>query len=398
MTNLTTTQRKAVETMPATAQTIADALGYASTSGVYDLLSRIQDRDPAFSFNSDENNVWDYEKVAADGGETVTHRVPTAQKQTKTKAANDFLAELEVELRDRLKWTEPTNTDLPQRSGRRDMVMFRTDDHFGSEETEINAHGEQVETFNSEIAADRVYEHLSDVLAFKRDCERMGVSFDTIHLLMNGDHVTNESIFEGQAHNIDQTLRGQVKTASGVYIDVIQTLADEFDAVQVVCQHGNHGELRARGASNQANADDLLYDALDLALRQSNTRNVRLITNHVDTHTEFEMRGHRGYMRHGQDTLGHIGTSSGEQRWLAWLHESVDRNDDSGWDVGYVGHYHQMKWEPVAGRPVLMGGTLQPAGDYENSLGIAPGRPGAWTHTVTNDEPIDLIRPVYFGT
>jgi Rad3-related DNA helicase len=74
----------------------------------------------------------------------------------------------------------------------------------------------------------------------------------------------------------------------------------------------------------------------------------------------------------------------------------MDRNMDSGWDVGYVGHYHELKWEPVAGRPVLMGGTLQPTGDYENSLGIAPGRPGAWSHTVTDDEPIDLIRPTYF--
>jgi hypothetical protein len=395
--NLTTNQRKAVEAMPATAQEIADDLGYSSVSGVYDLIRRASNRDESFVFNSDDGGVWDYDRVATDGGTvTETHRTPTAQKQVVTKTANDFLSELEVDLRDRLQYYEPTRTTLPQRSGRRDMVMFRTDDHFGEVETELTLDGEKREIFNSEITADRVFEHRDEVIAFKKDCERMGVEFDTLHILMNGDHVTNESIYETQPHHIDRTLRGQMKDASGVYMDVFVSLADEFDAVQIVCQHGNHGELRAKGMSNQANADDLLYDALDLALRQSDLDNVRMITNHVDTHTEFLMRGHRGYMRHGQDSLGHIGTSSGIKKWQAWLQESMDRNQDSGWDIGYVGHYHELKWEPVAGRPVLMGGTLEPSGDYVNSLGIAPGRPGAWTHTVTDDEPIDLIRPVYF--
>jgi hypothetical protein len=400
--NLTTNQKKATEAMPATAQQIATTLGYSSVSGVYDLVRRASKRDPSYVFDSDENGVWDYTRIAADGGTETetggveTHRTPTAQKQVITKTANDFLSELEVDLRNRLRHYEPTTARLPNRSGRRDMVMFRTDDHFGGTEIEVNIHGETVETFNSEVAEERVFQHLDEVLAFKRDCERMGVKFDTIHLLMNGDHVTNENIYDGQAHDIDQTLRGQVKTASGVYVDLIKTLSEEFDAVQVICQHGNHGELRAKGMSNQANADDLMYDALDLALRQSDVENVRLITNHVDTHTEFAMRGHRGHMRHGQDSLGHIGTTSGVKRWQSWLQESMDRNMDSGWDVGYVGHYHELKWEPVAGRPVLMGGTLQPTGDYENSLGIAPGRPGAWSHTVTDDEPIDLIRPTYF--
>jgi hypothetical protein len=276
------------------------------------------------------------------------------------------------------------------------MVMFRTDDHFGAEEKEVSIDGDETITFNSERAADCVIQHHDEVLAFKDECEKMDVSFDTVHLLMNGDHVTNESIYQGQPHQIEKTLRDQMKDASGVYIDVIRSLADEFDAVQVICQHGNHGELRAKGASKQANADDLLYDAIDLAIRQSDVTNVRFKTNHVDTHTEFRMRDHIGYMRHGTDTLGHIGTSSGEKRWLAWLRESADRNENGGWDVGYVGHHHELKWEPVAGRPVLMGGTLEPAGDYVNSLGIAPGRPGAWTHTVSDSEPIDLIRPTYF--
>lgn len=401
MTNLTTNQRKAVETIDrrngATAREIADVLGYSSVSGVYDLLRRAAKRDPTYIFDSDNEGVWTYDRVAADGGTAVeTHRVPTAHKQSITKAANDFLSELEVGLRTRLLEHEPLTADLVSRTGGIDMVMFRTDDHIGSTETGVGDNGEKVETFNTDMAVDRVYQHLSQVLSWKRELEEQGYTTDTVHLLMNGDHVTGEDIYPGQGIEIDRTLREQVRTGSELYIDVIRTLADEFPSVQVVCQHGNHGELRTGSQSSEANADDLMYDAVDLALRQSDLTNVRYVTNHVDTHTEFSMRGHRGYMRHGQDTLGHIGTSSGEKRWQGWLLESIERNADTGWDVGYVGHYHELKWEPVAGRPVLMGGTTQPAGDYENSLGIAPGRPGAWTHTVSDNEPIDLIRPLYF--
>ena len=403
--NLTPNQRTAVNAMPATARDIADALEYTSTSGVYDLLKRIERANPNIKFTSDDG-TWNYSlideetKLVADGGvvpETTPTRVPTAQKQTITKTANDFLSELEVELAARLELTTPLNAELPVRPGHRDMVMFRTDDHFGERDTDVLPNGEVVETFSSEIARERVFYHLESILGWKATLEDAGYTFDTIHLLLNGDHVTNETIFASQPHYIDQLLRGQVRMASETYVDIIKVLAESFPAVQVVCQHGNHGELRAKGASHEANADDLFYDALDLALRQTDFDNVRFVTNHVDTHTEFEMRGHRGHMRHGQDSMGHIGTNSAVKRWQSWLLESIDTYGDSGWDVGYCGHYHELKMEPVNGRPVLMGGTLVPAGDYENSLGIAPGRPGAWCHTVSDEEAVDQLKLVYFS-
>ena len=403
--NLTPNQTAAVDSMPATAQEIADTLDYETTSGVYKLLSRAESRDPNISLASDENGVWDVTRLASDGGtasrelgaSTPQHRVPTAAKQSITKEANDFLAGLETDLRERLAYYEPTDATFPERPGARDMVMFRTDDHFGGEEDEVSLDGETVVTFDSDVAEERVFQHLDALLENKARMEAAGYTFDTGHLLLNGDHVTNESIYENQPHYIDENLREQVARVSRVYVDVVRTLSEEFPAVQVVCQHGNHGELRAKGASNQANADDLFYDALDLALRQSDVDNVKIVTNQVDTHTEFRLRGHRGYMRHGQDGLGHIGTNSGVKRWQSWLLQSADQNDDTGWDIGYWAHFHELKWEPVMGRPVLMGGTLQPTGDYENSLGIAPGRPGAWIHTVSDDEPVDWIKPVYFS-
>jgi hypothetical protein len=400
MTNLTPNQQKAVSVMPATASEIADHLGYHSTSGVYDLLKRAERRDPTVSFTSTDG-VWDCQRVVSDGGTTTaaapaTTRMTTGEKSSRTKTINDWLTRTERELAERLAETDAPVIERPQRDGNLDMVMFRTDDHFGEIETDVTRDGELVESFNSEIARDRIFQHLTMSLGWAEEMEDFGYEFDTFNLLLNGDHVTNEDIFRGQAHHIDRHLRGQMDIATETYIDVIHTVSSSFPSVRVICQHGNHGELRTGNQSGQANADDLFYDRLDLAVRCSGLDNVEVVTNEVGTFTEFNLRNHRAQLRHGQDGLGHIGTNSSKKRWLAWLHDSADRYEDNGWDVAYWGHYHELKFEPIAGRPVLMGGTLAPAGDFVDSLGIASGRPGAWSHTVSDSEVVEQLKPIYF--
>lgn len=415
MFTLTENQQTAVTTIGdtgATAQEVADALGYQTTSGVYDLFKRAERR--GWRFES-ENGVWfaHSPEVATDGGVEAQspRRTPPARKQSITRSANDFLADLEEGFRARLAEVEPARIEGGPKyvPGGMDMVMFRTDDHFGGYETTANMAGETVVVWDSDMAEDRIYQHLEQVLTEAEVRRSMGENVENITVLMNGDHVTNESIYKTQPHHIDSNVRQQIRRCAFVYVDVIRTLADHFDTVTVVSQHGNHGEFRADGASEQANADDLLIDSIDLAIRTADFGNVRIITNHVDTHTNFMLRDRwMGHMRHGQGTLGHIGTNSGVKRWQSYLLDAIEsdvRGDPegpypdlkpSGFDVGYVGHYHELKLEPVAGRPVLMGGTLQPGGDYENSIGIAPGRPGAWTHGVTDDEPVAWLSPVYF--
>jgi len=405
MSSLTPNQQAVVQVIDsldgrATVHEIADRIGYNSVSGVYDLFRRAEKADPSYSFSSNDDGEWGYDRVAADGGVTTAsatpNRIPQKTKQSTTKEANDFLSSLETDLNAKLVATQgSTSCDLPTRTGAVDIVMFRTDDHIGSTTTDIDEDGNKIEIHNTEKAVDRIYQHLDQILEWKNELEARGITVDTVHLLMNGDHITGEDIYPGQGIEVDQTLREQARTGSETYVDVIGQLADAFNNVQIVCHHGNHGELRTGSQSSEANADDLMFDAIELALRQGPYDNVNLVTNHISTHTVFHMRGHIGYMRHGQNTLGHIGTNSGKQRWQAWLLEVIDKHG-RGFDVGYVGHFHQLKAEPVAGRQVLMGGTPEPASDYEDSLGIPSGRPGAWSHSVTDDEAIGTLKPVYF--
>lgn len=71
--------------------------------------------------------------------------------------------------------------------------------------------------------------------------------------------------------------------------------------------------------------------------------------------------------------------------------------DNKPWDIAYRGHYHEVKIEPIAGRPVVMGGALEPSGDYANSLGIAKSRPAGIVHGATDKEPLAWSEFVYFN-
>ncbi|WP_211608542.1 helix-turn-helix domain-containing protein [Haloferax larsenii] len=380
--------------MPATAEEIADALGYKSTSGAYDIIRRL--RKAGVRIPEPQNGVYHIEGYEAPTdtedtapGSVRVLRSQTSTKQSVSKKARDFLAELELDLKRRLQQYQPARADggLLAEPGNEDMVFFRTDDHFG--QTEHDQYGG--ETFNSDIAEDRVWQYVNDGLTEKERREAAGIEFDTAHLLLGGDIVTNETIYASQPHSIDLHLRGQIERASTVYTEVIKRLAEEFPTVQVVCQHGNHGELRTGGQSSKANADDIVYSMLDLAVRQSGLDNVTFIQNDATYFTNFEMRGHRGHIRHGHEKgcLEHIGTSSPKARWGSWL-------INNQFDVAYRGHYHEIKVEPIAGRPVIMGGSLQPAGDYEEGLGIASSRPAGIVHGVSDDEPLAWMKPVYF--
>lgn len=402
--SLTPTLERIVSTFPATTSEIANELDYKSYSGVYDAISRLREQ----GYEIDQNGNSEYfihtqpnpaNEVAADGGSIDKTRVAASTKQAITKKAKSHLIELEQELTERAnELSLPDNSGIGFEQdlspGNESMVLFRSDDHFGEVETDQN--GEEV--FNSDIAENYIRRYFNRSLTIKREREEMGVEYDEAYLILDGDHVTNETIYPGQQHNIDATLDEQMRRASEIYIEGISRLAAAFPSVHIITQHGNHGELRMDGQSSGANADDLMFMMLEIAVEQSDIDNVTFIQNNNTNATNFNLRNHRGYIRHGEDSLEHIGTSSGKNRWKTWFIDSLLSNPDrKPWDIAYRGHYHEIKIEPVAGRPVIMGGALEPSGDYENSLGIAKSRPAGIIHGVTDKEPMAWSEFVYFN-
>jgi hypothetical protein len=157
--------------------------------------------------------------------------------------------------------------------------------------------------------------------------------------------------------------------------------------VKVVCQPGNHGRIGNSG--NPSNADSILYSMLDAIVRESPMDNVTFLQSDRSYYVDFSIRDWNAHLRHGHDaSLGHIGTSAGKQRWLSWL-------VDHGFDVAFRGHYHQFKEEPINGVPVVMGGSISPQTEFEESHAMS-GRAMGAVHGATDRYPLAWSERVWF--
>lgn len=303
----------------------------------------------------------------------MTKRQTAADKRSITKQANEYLQGLEEEI-EQYKDTvgEIDYRETPSyKENKEDMVIHRSDDHFG--EVVKDENGEVI--YDSDIAEARAFEAYNKAMRVASNKDIQGV-----HLLLGGDHVTNESIYEEQPHHIDEFIDEQMTRVTAVYDEIIENLADDFEYVQVVCQSGNHGEFRADGASKRANADDLLYDRLKMLAEKADYDNVKVVTSEKSDFTNFEMRDHKAHLRHGDNVRNHIGTSSPKSDWEAFLYEY-------DFDIAYRGHFHTFKVEQIHGKPVVMAPSAKPSGDYEGRHANFGG-PKAYVHGVDDDQSL----------
>lgn len=382
--NLSENQEIAKSLMPSTSRGLASGMG-VGLSYVYDVVEGLRAKGYDVAQDSDGRYFIPSEHETDDGPVHVeSSRQTSSSKATKTRKAKKTLAEMEHNLKETLKDTDPAiaRGGLDYTDGNQDLIIHRTDDHFG--ELVTNQHGERV--FDSEVAEARVRKVFDESLALAEKRRDLGVEFDNVHLLLGGDIVTNEAIYEGQPHEIDETLHEQIDRAADVYIDSIQRLSDEFPTVQVVCQPGNHGRM---GSGNPTNADSILYTLLDKVVRQSEMENVTFLQSDRSYYINFNLREWDAHLRHGHDrSLEHIGTSAGKQRWQSWM-------IDHGFDVAFRGHYHMLKEEPVNGVPVVMGGSIVPQTEFEESQAMS-GRAIAAIHGTSDEYPLEWTDRITF--
>jgi hypothetical protein len=326
------------------------------------------------------------------------NREVVKSKQAKSKEATQYLHGMQERLERLLDSTEPATLpdDRPLHATNEDVVIHRTDAHFGDEITDEFGN----KTYSVEIAKRREQAVVTRTIEEVEHRRELGVEYDMAHYLLGGDQVTGENIYPNQQSELQQTLDEQLETAFEVYMSQIQRLSAEFPAVQVVCQPGNHGVLEA-SYSDGANADKILYMMLDQAVRFSDMKNVRFIRNSSTRFTNFFVRGTREsyedqnqgwkfHLRHGDDSLEHIGTSSGKKRWYKWLlrHE---------FDQAYRGHYHKFEIDTLhEDITVYMTGSPKPPDDFEESI-AEWSQPTATVHGVSDDQQTTWIEPIAFS-
>jgi len=333
-------------------------------------------------------------------------------KRKKTRQIRDHLHDMEARLERLLNESEPAVAEgYIEPAGDQDVVIHRTDAHFGDE---IRDEFGQVE-FDTDIVERREREVLDKALGEVQRQQQLGIDFGTTNLLMGGDMVTGEVTYPHQQSEIVDNIDEQLDRAFELYMEYIQRLSSMFPKVKVVCQSGNHGEIDP-SYSNGANFDRILYMMLDKAIRASDMENITFIQNRSSVFTNFRLRndlqedmeraealgldavselsedhrtGWKFHLRHGDNSLEHIGTSAGKRRWYNWLgkHE---------FDQAYRGHYHKHSVDTVMGDVrCIMSGSPKPSDDFEEQI-AEWSTPSAYVHGVSDEETVTWARPISF--
>jgi DNA-binding transcriptional ArsR family regulator len=263
---------------------------------------------------------------------------PTGDLRSKaaiTKDAKEKVHELIQYLDRDLNGRAPAipESGLSVRDSHEDMVVHRSDDHIGAKYHDEYGNA----TFSAEIGIDRVRTVTDKVFDLKARQEEAGVDFDTLHIVMGGDHLHGIGIHDDQPWECELSLPEQLTIASDIYMEFIDRAAKEFPSVQVVCQKGNHGALKGDGMGPDDNVDTAFFMTLDRRVRDRGYDNVKFVRSQGGFYTNFRMRkrpeqdqktaeqlgckphelppelqsGHRAHLRHGQNSLEHIGTSAG---------------------------------------------------------------------------------------
>lgn len=378
---------------PTSTDELATSLGDISTSTVRDHLAAIRAAGVPIGEKRADGRKKFYR---ADGTRDALDAARPTLKTSKaahTKKKKDIVLELKDWLEDDLSGRAPVLADagLAAEESHEDMVVHRSDDHLGAYYED--EHGNVI--FDDDIAAERVREVSARTFDLKRRQEGAGVTFDTLHLLLGGDGVHGEGIHEDQPWESCLTLVDQIALYVDLYMEFIDRAQREFESVQVVCQNGNHGELRGDGMSPDANADDVAFMMLEKRCADRGYSNVTFRAPEGGFFTNFPLRGndlatatHRGHLRHGQNSLIHVGTSSGKNRWRGWFAKHRP-------DIAYRGHFHQFRYENLDNVPIIMSGSICPPTDYEESF-AAWSEPAATVHGVSDSRTVSWLYPVDF--
>lgn len=304
-------------------------------------------------------STWDMEP---DTQEVAPARTSPSERSRTTRQFNEAMAELEAMTERVVTQTRPRPLfDFPD--SQEELVLMRNDDHIGSGNTPVLQ--ERV-SYMSTAAVDYAEEH-------------MAVYPDRLWLMYDGDSVTGTDIFKDQMAEVDLFLQDQIPEAVYFYLDEIKYLADQFDEVVCVFQKGNHG--RVKGVRDGFNADKAAYEWLVSLIRENPALdNVRCIMSDDEYFVNVEIMGHRFHVRHGQNYLPHVGTSSGKEKARAWAMENKA-------DALIRGHFHFPHLTYSVGLPVFMGGSVTDPGAFEDGLGVYCPPHGS-LFTVTKNDPI----------
>jgi hypothetical protein len=254
-----------------------------------------------------------------------------------------------------------------RRKGKTEVALLHLSDlHFGK----------QTESFDSEIAAQRI-ERLIEKVILLTEIERADHPVRECHVMLGGDFVENVGIFPGQAFEVDSTLFSQIFAARNSVSAALRKLASVFEVVTTWEEPGNHGRLGRKGDHPQEDSADLLTYRLARERVSDLEDSGRIVWNETQGwHSIVTIGNYPALLVHGDEIKsfgGNIPAFGISRKVNAWSTGVVAPFTDC-----YMGHFHAPMMLPLAhgrGR-IFVNPSIESGSVYAQEFMASTGTPG----------------------
>jgi len=162
-------------------------------------------------------------------------------------------------------------------------------------------------------------------------------------ILMGGDLVEGCSIYPNQMWQIDRDRRAQIRTMTGITLNMLDRLAPEFEKARVFAVPGNHGEHRMNGkrVNRHDNDDQLVAEAVATASERDPALNhVNFVIAYDTPAITADIQGHILALTHGS-VYAKSGSGSPSDKALRWYRNMAGAHNPIGTaDILVGNHYH----------------------------------------------------------
>jgi hypothetical protein len=286
--------------------------------------------------------------------------VPIASQQDRLEF-NEFIDSLITES---LKVKAP---NMPHLSTGSSLCVLLSDTHIGK----------LTDNFNRGVFENRI----ASITTKIQSEVKLPDDLEEIILMLAGDMLEGEDIYQTQAHHIEMPAIDQVQIAVDCIWKLMNSLAAAFPKVRVRVETcpGNHGRV-SKMASEKTNWDNIIYQTLGYLATVA--MNPRLFVNPCfESFQTFKVQDKTGMLFH--HGTKHLGTASMQQKVSGWLYTKQ-------FDFMCHGHWHHWSVDTQFGKLVMKNGSLPGDDDLSERMGVFdPPRQG-WL-LVRKGQPINQV-------
>jgi predicted MPP superfamily phosphohydrolase len=266
------------------------------------------------------------------------------------------------------------------------VVLILSDMHTGMlNELYVPGKGKVI-TYDEQIRQAELV-HLRDSVFKIHHLFKHAYNMSELNIMILGDMITNDRIFEGQVFEIDRPYGLQMWDTSRDLVHFISEMKSKFAKVNVFCVVGNHGrsssEYKEEPVEN--NYEWTLYKIIEKSFEGDNRVQI------VIPNTRFystKICGHTYYMHHG-DNLRGGGSRNALEKAAKDILTTLIPDLPSGFDVYMCGHFHRSEKLDINEKStVLINGCWIPRDAYGFRMFRQYSKPAQWLFGVNPKRPI----------